>query len=112
MKIEFLTSDIIRIDGDGSITNYYMIGGNRYTKPGNIGSHSGVLSGKHFISFDKSSIYNPHHIPLPYTFIEKLLVMEEGNLAKVSRRGLPKFIEKMKRFRLKIGFIKPRKPPK
>jgi len=107
--VSFLISDIIRLEGCGPNTIYYMVGGDEFRMPDSIGESGKLFPGNHMRSDDKSTIINFHHVLYPFILLDGLVAMEEGQFCKVSRRGTKSFIAAVLRFILRQGIADIRK---
>lgn len=107
--VSFLISDVIRMEGRGSFTHYFMVGGNDFYTTDTIGESGKLFPGNHMRSDDKGTIINFHHLLLPCILVNGLVSMVEGQFAKVSRRGTKGFIAATLRFIFEKGIQNIRK---
>jgi hypothetical protein len=107
--VSFLISDVIRMEGCGSNTMYYMMGGDEFIMTDTIGESGLKFPGNHMRSDDKGTIINFNHIIMPLELIDGKVSMEEGQFAHVSRRGMKTFLAAFLRFIRRKGIKNIRK---
>ncbi|MDY0282308.1 MAG: LytTR family DNA-binding domain-containing protein [Salinivirgaceae bacterium] len=88
--------DLLLLDGEGSYTTIFCVGGTKYTTTKKISEIVGLLNPKQFFRCHKSQVVALKHI-LSYNKVDSSIILKGGLTAILARRKRQEFIDIMQR---------------
>lgn len=92
------TEEIIRLEGSGNYTNFFLKDGTRMLVSRTLKEYEELLDGQAFVRVHKSCIVNLGYVRRFYVKKEGELELADGQQVKISRRRAQAFIDRIRHF--------------